>query len=171
MIEACRGARRGDRRRGRVKDGGSDMDQLTLDRQLVNQTCDHCGRVFHVIRGHAYDNPTQAPAHVVGIYMVGLHTCNGPKLAHLAIAVRAPEPAAESRHAVALTAWASETDYEMAVVDGEASPWRGEAYLGRLMDREEALGSDAIRLVFHVADHVVADNPEVYQYLVGEADA
>jgi hypothetical protein len=69
--------------------------------------------------------------------------------------------------AFALRLRAAETEYQVTVVDAEESPWNGIELLGRMLDREEALEHERISEVFHVTDHMVADDGAIREYLNG----
>jgi hypothetical protein len=57
---------------------------------------------------------------------------------------------------------------EMMVRDLEESIYFGKDLLGRGMSRQEALKSDLLDDFFSVADHIVANDPAVKSYLLGE---
>jgi hypothetical protein len=57
------------------------------------------------------------------------------------------------------------TEYQVTVVDAEESPWQDVAYLGRMLDREEALGHPWLKEVFHITDHIVEEDRDIRQYL------
>ena len=138
------------------------MSAITIDHQVSSQTCEHCHREFEVSRGAAYDNGKG-----FSIYLAGMHKCGSGSLVHLAIAIREGYKMSHETSAIALQVWATASDFEMQVVDARNSPWRDQSYLGRMMDREEALNSPQKELFFHIADHIVADNPKVQEYLNG----
>jgi hypothetical protein len=136
------------------------MAYITLDRQVVSEICSHCEQRFTVVRGSVYDE-----GNARGLYLSGLHACDKAPVAHLAVAVcdltRPNLPAA----AFALQAWLKGDEIQMGVVDWDQSPWKGESYLGTMLDREEALARPEIEECFHIADHIVRDVPEVTDYL------
>jgi hypothetical protein len=136
------------------------MDQITIDYQLVQQRCAHCGSTFNVTRGSVYE-----AGEGVAIYLAALHACQGGKLAHVAIALRPGYQGAQDRRAIALKVWPTATEFQMAVVDAHESPWQNEVYLDHLMDREEALASPLLDTLFHIVNHVVAENPKLSGYL------
>lgn len=69
------------------------------------------------------------------------------------------------RRAFPLRLRAAETEYQVTVVDAAESPWQGVDLLGRMLDREEALADERLPEVFHVTDHMVADDHEIRKYL------
>jgi hypothetical protein len=62
---------------------------------------------------------------------------------------------------------AAETEYQVTVVNASESPWQGVELLGRMLDREEALAHERLAEVFHVTDHMVADDLPIRGYLNG----
>lgn len=138
------------------------MSQITIDQQVVSQVCDHCHETYDVSRGSVYDGGSG-----FSIYLAGMHKCLSGRLAHLTIAVREGYQGFQETCAVAMQVWATETAFQMLVVDPKDSPWRGESYLGRMLDREEALNHPLIGTFFHIADHLVAGNVKLNEYLSG----
>jgi hypothetical protein len=136
------------------------VSQITIDHQNAEQKCDHCGETFEVTRGSAYDEGDEG----FSIYLAGLHACDSGKLAHMAIAIREGYEGFEDTCAVCLHVWVDESEFRMSVIDPDQSPWKNEAYLGRIMDREEALEHHFISTFFHIADHIVSENPQMKEY-------
>lgn len=71
----------------------------------------------------------------------------------------------DDRRAFPFQLWASEDNYNVTLVDAAASPWRHVTFLGRMLDRSEALTHPWLNEVFHVTDHMVADDPEIKAFL------
>lgn len=135
------------------------MGQIAIDYQVVDQTCNHCRATFQVTRGSAYDDNIG-----FGLYLTALHACHSGRVAHLVVAVRKGYQTFRETCAVAMQITATETDFQMSVVNAEDFPWASESYLGRIMDREEALESPLIQIFFRFADQVVDDNPKIREY-------
>ena len=142
------------------------MSILSLDQQIVRQRCSHCGQEFTVSRGSAYEDGDG-----IALYLAGLHACDGPPVAHLAIAMRPGYRDKVRPEAILLQMWATEDDVSMQVTNAAESPWSGEEYLGHLLDREEALASPLLETVFRIAGHVARDNTTVSVYLADGSDA
>jgi hypothetical protein len=136
------------------------MGTLSLDQQTVRQHCAHCGQEFDVSRGSAYED-----GEPFALYLAGLHACNGPPVAHVAISIRPRYRGNEGPEAALLQMWTTEDSLAMHVTDAADSPWSGERYLGRLLNRAEALASPLLETVFHIAGHVARDNTTVATYL------
>ena len=58
----------------------------------------------------------------------------------------------------------TESEYQVTFVDRRESPWDGVTFLGRILDRNEALAHPLKEEVFHITDHLVSDDPEVREY-------
>ena len=141
------------------------MGTLSLDQQIVRQRCSHCGREFTVSRGSAYED-----GEGVALYLAGLHACDGPPVAHLAVAIRPGYRDNPRPEAILLQLWTTADSLSMRVTDAAESPWSGERYLGRLLDRDAALASPLLETVFVIAGRVARDNTAVAGYLEGGSD-
>ena len=141
------------------------MGTLSLDQQTVRQHCAHCGQEFDVSRGSAYED-----GEGIALYLAGLHACDGPPLAHVALALRPGYRDNQRPEAILLQMWTTEDSIAMHVTDATESPWSGEQYLGRLLSRAEALDSPLLDTVFHIAGHVARDNTTVASYLDARSD-
>jgi hypothetical protein len=77
----------------------------------------------------------------------------------------------DARLAFALRIRSTEAEFQVMVVDAAESPWRDVAFLGRMLDRKEALQHPWIEEVFHITDHIVSEDHDVRDYLNGNAAA
>ena len=133
---------------------------LRLDEQIVEQHCSHCGRPFTVSRGSAFDD-----GEPFALYLAGLHACDGARVAHLAIAIRPGFRDNPTAEAITLRLWNEGDAFAMHVTDAMESPWKDERYLGRMLDRAEALASSLRESVFHIASHLAIEATAVARYL------
>lgn len=131
---------------------------VTLDQQLVTEHCPACELNFTVVRGSVFDE-----GRPFALYLIGLHG-HAPtgRLAHLALGIleNGSDPVAVAMDVIALP---ERIGYQ--VQDWATSPWKGEAYLGSMLDREAFLAHPIKDLALHVAEHVVHDLPAVASYL------
>jgi hypothetical protein len=65
------------------------------------------------------------------------------------------------RIAVPLTLWQNDSEHGVTVVDASDSPWNDVELLGRMLNREEALTHPRINDIFHITDHIFAEDPEI----------
>ncbi len=70
----------------------------------------------------------------------------------------------EARLAFPFQIWLDGENYQVGLVNAEDSPWSHVTFLGRILDREEALAHPWINDVFHITDHMVADDHEIVKF-------
>jgi hypothetical protein len=130
--------------------------EIRLDKQVITQRCPGCGVDFTAVRGSVYDG-----GQPLGLYLIALHGHSPQgRLGHLAVAIldssgKKPRPCA-----VALDVVARPDQLAFSAVDWASSPWQGETYLGKMLDRQQALASPQRPTFFHIAEHVVRDLAE-----------
>jgi hypothetical protein len=137
---------------------------ITLDHQITFEFCDHCKQTLTISRGSVFEDNNG-----IAIYLAAMHACGPGRLIDLAIAIREGYRSALETSAIAIKVRPTSTEIQMSVSEPEDSFWKNEEYLGKLMNRPEALASPLIGFFFHIADHIVADIPEVSTYLSNEA--
>ena len=71
----------------------------------------------------------------------------------------------EQRVAFALELRSSQSQYEVAVIDADRSPWREAKIIGRTLNRDEALKHPMLAEVFHITDHMVLEDMPLKAYL------
>ena len=74
----------------------------------------------------------------------------------------------EARLAFPFQIWMDEENYKVGLVDAEDSPWSHVTFMGRILDREEALKHGWINDVFHITDHMVTEDKEIMDYFNNE---
>ena len=60
--------------------------------------------------------------------------------------------------------WTTDNKFQVGLMDAKESPWKDVTYLGRILDRDEALSHPLIKDVFHITDHMVTDDNVVIDY-------
>ena len=73
----------------------------------------------------------------------------------------------ENRVAFAFEIRPTESEYQVGLLDAQSSPWRNAKIIGRTLNRSEALLHPMLNEVFHIADHMVTDDPILRSYLSG----
>lgn len=73
----------------------------------------------------------------------------------------------EDRYAFALRLWDSEGQYNVEVIDAAESPWSDAPTLGHKLTRAEALDHPLLPEVFHITDHIFADDEYLISYFGG----
>ena len=135
---------------------------INLDKQVVSKMCDDCGVDFTVVRGSIYD--TGEP---VGLYLVALHGHNaeGKPTAHIAISILEKGLIRKKPRSIALVAFGNESEIGFEVINWKDSPWQYESYLGKMINRTEALKSKQIDKYFHFAEHIAMELNEVHEFI------
>jgi hypothetical protein len=67
--------------------------------------------------------------------------------------------------------WQNEENYNVGITDADESPWKGVEILGRVLDREKSLLHPWIVDVFHITDHITADDKEVINFFKLDSSA
>lgn len=70
----------------------------------------------------------------------------------------------DQRLAFPFRIWTNDLNYQVGLVDAEASPWCDVTFLGRIVNRDEALQHEWVQDVFHITDHIVADDTIVVDF-------
>ena len=70
----------------------------------------------------------------------------------------------EARVAFPFQITLQDDNYNVRMIDARESPWCDVTFLGRILDRDEALAHEWIKDAFHITDHMVADDNEIIRY-------
>lgn len=68
------------------------------------------------------------------------------------------------RTAFAVNIWDNDDKWAVTVTDKADSPWGHVEYLGKILGREEALKPPWINDVYHITDHIVAEDQSIIEY-------
>jgi hypothetical protein len=74
------------------------------------------------------------------------------------------DAAPTDRLAFPFTVWVKDDHPVVTLVDAEESPWSHTTFLGRLLNRDEALAHPWIKEVFHITDHMLLDDQEIKDF-------
>lgn len=55
-------------------------------------------------------------------------------------------------------------NWQVMVVNRQQSPWRESTFLGQILDREQALAHSWLSEVFHITDHIGADDSDFISF-------
>ena len=75
----------------------------------------------------------------------------------------------DERLAFPFRIWVKGDNWQVGLVNAEESPWSETTFLGRLLDRDEALKHPWVQEVFHITDHMVAEDQEIIRYFQAQA--
>jgi hypothetical protein len=74
------------------------------------------------------------------------------------------ETGPELRTAFSVKIWDDDDKWVVTVTDKDESPWSHVESLGKILDRDAALNHPWIDDVFHITDHIVAEDKPVIEY-------
>jgi hypothetical protein len=136
--------------------------RLDLHDRIDRLVCPRCQGNYTRIYGTFFDDQRNA-----GRYSADLHRHDGDRRALLSIGTHCWQEGPRDWEACCVTieVWTTEEQYEMALRDAAYSPYKENGLLGRVLDRVEALASSAHDQFFHLADHVVTNDPRVRTHL------
>jgi len=138
---------------------------IDLSTRINSFKCPHCGEQSITVWGSiAKDNSAHA------VYFANLMTGHEETSARISISIGGwgDKEGTEERTWVFIEVRPTTDSCEMMVRDLEESIYFGKDLLGRGMGRQEALKSSLLDDFFSVADHIVANDPAVKSYLLGE---
>ena len=72
----------------------------------------------------------------------------------------------EKRAAFAVNVWDDGGNWGVSLTDKDESPWSHVDFLGRILNREEALAHSWVKDVFHITDHIVSEDEPVIEFFV-----
>ena len=70
----------------------------------------------------------------------------------------------EMRTAFAVNIWDNDDNWAVTITDKEKSPWSHVEFLGKIASREEALQHPWIKDVYHITDHIVAEDKPIIEF-------
>jgi len=71
----------------------------------------------------------------------------------------------DDRLAFPFRLWTSQDSYSVGLIEAAESPWVESTFLGRLLNRNEALAHPWCKEVFHLTDHITQEDPEAIAFL------
>jgi hypothetical protein len=136
--------------------------RLEFHERVDRHTCKRCGGDYDRVYGTIWDDERRA-----GIYSADLHQRDDDTRLLLAIGTMGWDAATEQwrRYGVTLEVWPTADENRMSFRDVAMSPYAETDQFGQRLDREEALASPLRDEFFHLADHVVRDDPRVRAHL------
>jgi len=104
------------------------------------------------------------------VYWINFTRGHSPKIAHGMVAIGEwGQDIVKNRFAFPFQIRTSENSYQVRMVDAEESPWHNGDIFGKILNRDESLKHDWIKDVFHITDHIVAEDKMVINFFT-EAD-
>jgi hypothetical protein len=130
--------------------------ELGEERELSH--CECCGNVTRSVHGFLYkDNDAYA------VYFASWTDNHKERVVTIAIGLGewGDNATEEDRFSVGLNAWSVAEQKNFAVIEPSDSPWGATKFIGRMMSRDSVLASPEKEEFFHVAEHIVNDDPRI----------
>jgi hypothetical protein len=137
------------------RDGRTSVIRLEIADRTDRLVCEQCGGAYRRVYGTVYDDGRRAAR-----YSADLH-----EEAHDGRVLLVIGADGGRSEAVVIGVWSTESEYQMMIQDRSAFPHQDGLALGRILDRDEALRSPSKDELFHIADHIVQDDPRVRSHL------
>ena len=139
------------------------MTTLTIEPadKVTDHRCEDCGQTFRRVYGFVHEDGA-----AYAVYNAALHEGHPEPEVCLTITIGGwggDDPA--KRRSVNFLVRKPSGKVGMMITNAARSHWRSSSDLGQFLDRDEALASEDIKAYFHVADHVLEDDPRVRDYL------
>jgi hypothetical protein len=138
---------------------------LTFDfEEPTSATCECCGGITTALTRFVYED-----GDAYAIYYARFGVSHVPRVVEAVVSIGewGEGSGPWDRVAFPLRLRATDTDYQVTVVEADESPWQGAELLGRMLDRAEALQHERLQEVFHITDHMVQDDIPLRDYLNG----
>jgi hypothetical protein len=125
------------------------------------EKCDCCGQEIVRLTRFVHKNDN-----AFAVYYIKFTRGHFPNVAYGIIGLGEWGEGSEPKDRVAFTfkIWTNESHYQVGLVDAEESPWSYVTFLGQILNRDEGLKHKWIKDVFHITDHIVAEDKIVVDY-------
>jgi hypothetical protein len=127
-------------------------------------TCECCGgRTTHLTRFVYQDGDAYA------VYYARFSDHPGERYVQAVVSIGdwSEDSGPWDRVAFALNIWVANDQFQVGVRPAGEGPWAGIEIIGRVLDRDEALRHERVGEVFHISDHMVAEDRPLRVYLQG----
>lgn len=136
------------------------MIEIEFEEPKTEQ-CECCGNTTTRLTRFVYQD-----GDAFAVYYVLFTSGHGEKVAYALIGLGewGEDGGSEMRTAFAVNIWEDHENWAVTVTDKSDSPWSHVAFLGKILDRDQALTHPCIKDVFHIADHIVAEDKNVIEF-------
>jgi hypothetical protein len=125
------------------------------------KTCECCGQEIVTLTRFVHKDD-----YAFAVYYISFTRGHSPKVAYGLIGLGQWGDDAEPKDRIAFPfrIWTNESHYQVGLLDSDDSTWNHITFLGRLLDRDEALKHEWVKDVFHITDHIVAEDKIVIDF-------
>lgn len=129
------------------------------------QTCECCGQEIVTLTRFVYRNHN-----AFAVYYIKFTRGHLPKVAYglAGLGEWGEQAEPKDRTAFPFKIWTNESHYQVGLTDADESPWKEVTLFGQVLNRAEALKHNWIKDVFHITDHIVAEDEMVVDYFANE---
>lgn len=124
--------------------------------------CDCCGNEIHKLTRFVYSNDN---AHAVYFLQFSKGHNDDSILGILSLGEWGDGCNPKNRKAFPFRIWTKEENYQVGLMDKNECPWDDVELLGEILNREQSLKHEWIKEVFHITDHILADDKEAIEFL------
>ena len=138
------------------------MIEIEFETPTVDK-CDCCGQEEVRLTRFVYQN-----GDAFAVYYAKFTKTHQDKVVYglIGLGKWGEDGAQSDRIAFPFKIWTKQDNYQVGLVDKEESPWKDVEYLGKILDREDALNHPWIKDVFHITDHMVRDDKVIAEYFM-----
>lgn len=125
------------------------------------EACECCGNTTTRLTRFVYQD-----GDAFSVYYVLFTNGHKDKVAYCLIGLGewGEDGTSEMRTAFSVKIWDDNSNWAVTVTNKDESPWGKVELLGNILDREEALKSPWIKDVYHITDHIVAEDKPVMEF-------
>ena len=123
--------------------------------------CECCGGVTtKLVRYVSQDNEAFA------VYLASFTPIHDEKIVHIIIGLGTwgEDAPSSERTAFVLKLWQNDDQWNVTILDKDESAWSGVEFLGKILDREAALSHPWVKDIYHITDHIVAEDKPIIEY-------
>ena len=123
--------------------------------------CDCCGgTTTKLVRYVSQDNEAFA------VYLASFTPKHEEKLVHIIIGLGTwgEDAPPSERTAFVLKLWQNEKQWNVTILDKDESAWGSVEFLGKILNRKEALCHPWIKDIYHITDHITMEDKPIIEY-------
>ena len=135
---------------------------IELGDEIEPALCQCCGNETRRVYGFVFQD-SNAYAVYFAAWTVG-HVETGVAIA-ICLGDWGEDSSPTGRYCVSLMCRATDDQFQFTVIDPTQSPWADITLVGKRLRREEALAHPEAGEFFHIAEHVISDDPRVSSFL------
>lgn len=123
--------------------------------------CECCGQEVVSLTRYVHKD-----RNAFAVYFISFTRGHSPKVAYGVVGLGewGEGTGPKDRLAFPFKIWTNGIHYQVGLIDADESGWRHAALLGKMLNRNEALQHGWVNEVFHITDHIVAEDKVVIDF-------